>query len=73
MERIKVSTVTEALMKAMEQADDLEHVVVIYQRKKDTEKRFSLGYYADADVELQTLNYLLDTLKFYLLGRIVED
>jgi len=52
-------SVTDTLMKAMENADNMAHVIIIYETHEDN-KTFSGGIYTQDDVTLARINWLLD-------------
>jgi hypothetical protein len=64
MKRINKNSVTDSLMEALENAESMEHVVILYQNKPDSET--STGFIITKDTEISTANYLLDTFKAWL-------
>lgn len=68
MEKIAAKDVTEALARAMELADDMKTVVVIYETKDNVNDR-SGGVITNKECEAATMNYLLDRAKHWLLNK----
>jgi len=64
-ERILKSTVTEAMMSAMEQAGRIRHVVIIYETVEG--EKSTHGVIADEELTTEGANYLLDVGKKWML------
>ena len=64
--RINCSSVTETLMRATEQADRMEFVVVLYETH-DSEETPG-GLITQKDVTLAEVNWLLDQAKVWLFS-----
>jgi len=65
-ERIRVEgSVTDALMHAMERAEDMQQVIVLYETK-ETVKTSSGGIFTCDDVTLSKINWLIDMGKQWL-------
>lgn len=64
MKRIEKNSVTDVLMDAMENAESMEHVIVLYQTKKDCDS--PIGFYTTADTEVAMANYLVDSFKAWM-------
>lgn len=67
MERIQCTSVTDTLMRAMEKADSMDGVLVLYYRKDgdDTEIGCSLG---SDNMKADSVLWLLEQYKIWLLG-----
>jgi hypothetical protein len=65
--RINKSSVTEALMEALENADNMKHVFIVYETI-DGNKDSSGGIIAQEDTTLGQLNYLLDKVKAWIFA-----
>jgi len=63
--RTNFNDVTETLAKAMEAADDMEYVVVLYSAKKELNR--SGGIFTQDDVKCSEINWLFDCGKMWLL------
>lgn len=68
MKRIISNSVTEALLSTLEIAEEIEHVVIIYQTKKDSKE--PSGFNANDEQEIATSNYLVDGYKAWLFKNI---
>lgn len=66
MHRIKANSITEAIAEAMEKADDMENVVILYQNKPGVEINF--GFITDPNSTVATTNWMVDMFKHWLLG-----
>jgi len=64
MKRINKSSVTDSLLEALENAENMEHVIILYQNKKDQES--PMGFITTEDTEVATANYLVDSFKSWL-------
>ena len=75
MKEAKVETPTDVLIKALENAEAFEHVIVIYQRKEEspTERGNHLGSYSMDETKLETLNFMLDSYKAWLWSSITRS
>jgi hypothetical protein len=60
-------SVTDTLMSAMENAERMKHVIVLYETQHDN-KRASGGIYTQDDMTLAQINWLLDMGKHWLWG-----
>jgi hypothetical protein len=70
MERIRCTTVTDTLLKAMEKADKMDGVLVLYYKKSDSagsdyEVGCSLG---SDDMRADAILWLLEQYKAWVLG-----
>ena len=56
-------------------SDDIEHVIIVYQRKKDnpSEKGNYLGCIESNDMTMETCNFLIDSYKAWLWSAIRAD
>lgn len=66
VKRIQATSVTDAIASAMEKAEDMESVIILYQNKPHCEVSF--GFITDPDTSVATTNWLVDTFKAWLLG-----
>lgn len=64
----KRGDVTETIAAAMEHADQMEHVLIIYQNKEDTE--ISHGFFQNDSMQVQTANYLCDVFKSWIINSL---
>ena len=60
-------SVTETLMRAIENADGMKHVIVLYETQHDN-KASSGGIYTQDEMTLAQINWLLDMGKHWLWG-----
>ena len=71
LERINCGTsVTDTLMRAMEKADRMRTVVVVYDTTDEYEKEHGTtgGVIVQDDVKVSTINWMIDQAKRWLLG-----
>ncbi len=75
MKETKVETTADVLMRAFEMADEIEKVIVIYQRKVDnpSERGNYLGCIESNDMTIETANFLADSYKAWLWSAIRAD
>ncbi len=66
MQRIKCNSVTEALVDAMEKADEMEHVLILYQTKREYDK--NSGSFNDASLTINEANWIIDKFKYWMLA-----
>ena len=66
LKRIKGGSVTDALIAATEQADEMKHVLILYEGA-DGE---TCGFIVDDTFEKQTANFLVDKFKASLFGNL---
>jgi hypothetical protein len=64
--RISKSTVTEAIMSAMEEAGRIKHVVIIYETVEG--EKATHGVVTDDDLTLADANFMLDVGKKWMVG-----
>lgn len=64
----KRGDVTETIASAMEHADKMEHVLIIYQNKEDAE--ISYGFFQNDAMQVQTANYLCDVFKSWIINSL---
>lgn len=62
--RINHNTVTAALMDAMEHADTMQRVVILYDTKDGEDH--SGGIFAQEDMTLSQMNFMLDRAKHWI-------
>jgi hypothetical protein len=70
MKRLTSSTVTEALMAAMEEADRMENVIILYDTKRDDEGPDTSGMFVNEGLDTKTVNYMVDCFKAWLYRNI---
>jgi hypothetical protein len=68
MKRLTCSTVTDALMAAMEEADRMENVIILYDCKPDQEN--VSGMFVNEGLDTKTVNYMIDCFKAWLWKNI---
>lgn len=66
MKRIAKSTVTDAIMEAMEMADEMESIIILYQNKP--EAKVCNGFITSEDTKMETANFLVDQYKAMIFG-----
>ncbi len=66
MHRIKANSITEAIAEAMDNAGDMENVVILYQNKPGS--KISFGFITDPNGTVERTNWMIDTFKYWLLG-----
>lgn len=66
MKRIIANSITEAIAEAMEKADDMECIIILYQNKPGCE--INHGFITDPDSSVATANWLVDSFKAWALG-----
>lgn len=59
-------TVTDAIALAMENADEMATVVILYEGKDGT------GFITDGSVDLKTANFLADSLKAWIMSKLAD-
>ena len=62
IKRVVCNTVTEALIRATEEAEDMGHVAIVYEKANGDPG----GLFADEKMDLKTLNWLLDQAKDWI-------
>lgn len=67
--RIQKTTVTDTLLQAIEEADDIEAVAVLYYRKD----RQHAALITSQNMKNTELNWLLDRAKLWLLGAVGQE
>ena len=70
MKRITSNNVTEALMSVMEEAEEIDQVIVLYRYKEilpDDNARYGIQH--NDDCTLKDANWLVDMFKGWLLQR----
>jgi len=70
-ERIKCSDKTDALLKAMEMADDCDTILVLYQ--KNEANGSGQGFIHVGENTLGNLNWMVDRFQLWLLGPLRDD
>lgn len=65
MKRINKDTATDCLLEAMEHADEMQHVIVIYETKEGNKNTH--GAIVTKDSTLAQLGFLLDVTKSWLI------
>lgn len=75
MERRKVEHAADVIIKAMEMSDELEHVIIIYQRKTEnpSPKGAWLGFIESDHTKLETANFMVDSYKHWLWSALTSD
>ena len=66
MNRINCNDVTETLMRAVEHADKMKYVIVLYESKDD--EAVPGGVFTQDDVTLAQMNWLVDGFKHWLIS-----
>jgi hypothetical protein len=66
IKRIKGGSVTDALISATEQAEEMKHVLILYE-EADGEHA---GFIVDDTFDKKTANYLVDKFKAFLFNGI---
>ena len=67
--RVKCGSVTDALISATEHADDMGHVIILYEGK-DSDPG---GMICDDSVDVKTANYIIDQFKAYIFRYVKEN
>jgi S-adenosylmethionine synthetase len=65
MQKIASKDVTETLARAMEHADRMKHVLIIYETKEGEETSF--GFFQNDELDVKTANYMNDVFKAWVL------
>lgn len=76
LERTNCGTsVTDTLMRAMEKADRMRTVVVVYDTTDEYEKEHGLtgGVIVQDDTKVSVINWMIDQAKRWLLGEGDDD
>jgi hypothetical protein len=71
VKRIVKNNVTEALMDAMEKADDMESVIILYHNKPETPK--GIGMITNDDCSVSRANFLVDAFKAWLFQSVLKE
>jgi hypothetical protein len=66
VKRINKDTATDCLLEAMEHADEMQHVIVIYETKEGNNNTH--GAIVTKDSTLAQLGFLLDVTKSWLIS-----
>jgi hypothetical protein len=64
IKRIKSGSVTDALISATEQAEDMRHVIILYEEADGKHA----GFIVDDTFDRATANFLVDKFKNYLFN-----
>lgn len=65
MKRITKNTVTDALLEAMEHADQMESIAILYHNKPSDSKAF--GMITDDGCTVERMNFLVDVFKAWMI------
>lgn len=68
MKHISGGNCSESLINALEQVEEMEHVIILYQNKENSSH--VSGFFTDGDQTLETSNWLVDRFKAYLLRHL---
>lgn len=76
MKRLVANSVSEALINILEQADELDEVVIFFRYKQPKEELpdkdgcevRSFGMAQNSEMKVEELNYLIDTIKAWIFG-----
>lgn len=66
--RVKVGTVTDALIAATEQADEMDHVLIVFQGKGDHPG----GMVCDENLDVKTALYITKQLEHWMFRHVKE-
>lgn len=65
MDKLECHSPTEALIKALEKADKMKYVAIVYETLDGESKPY--GIIIQQDMTVAQVNYLVDVIKCYLL------
>ena len=71
MHRLSVTDATQALIEAMERAEHMEHVIIVYQTKREfgsSPGGYVYGVVQTGHTEVASANWLIDVYKQWLLN-----
>lgn len=66
LQRIASKDVTDSIARAMEKADDMKSVIIIYELRDDYEGRATHGVIIPDDLTMAGANYLMDVGKRWI-------
>ena len=69
MKRLSCSTVSATLIEAMEHADEMENVLVLYDGKGEPSLS---GMFTSENLDTKTVNYMIDCFKAWLWKNIAS-
>lgn len=73
MKRIISNSVSDALMSVLEEAERIDQIVILYRYKGTAgEEPAHYGIHNDKDMTLESVNWLVDVFKGWVLGRFQE-
>lgn len=75
MKDTKVETTADVLVRAFEMADEIENVIIIYERKKENPSARGnfLGCIESKDMTLERANFLVDSYKVWLWSWLTAE
>lgn len=71
MKRIVKDNVTDALMDAMEKANEMESVIILYHNKPEAAK--GIGMITNDDCSVARANFLVDAFKAWLMNCVLKE
>jgi hypothetical protein len=72
MKRIECNSVTDTIAKAMEEAGDMDRVLILVRRKGGDDDHAVYDHYSNAECTQGEANFLVDSFKAWLFGCFVE-
>ena len=66
MKRIAVGTATETLIQALENAEQMRHVLILYDTKEGADHDH--GMFIDREMDAGCMNYMLDVAKHWIFS-----
>lgn len=68
MKRITSNSVTEALMKVMEEADDIDQVLVFYRKKGSTQNDGKYGFHQNEELSVESALWMVEMFKAWMFS-----
>ena len=66
--RVKSGTVTDALIAATERAEEMDHVLIVYEGKGDSPG----GLVCDEGLDVKTANYIISQFQHWIFRHVRE-
>jgi hypothetical protein len=68
VKRITSNSVSTALMTVLEDAENLDQVLILYRYKDSTEDNAHYAFHHNEDMTLESCNWLVDHFKAWVIG-----
>lgn len=71
-ERIKCTTVTDTIAHAMENAENIDQILILYREKSDDGENATYGHISNDGMTQGESNFLVDAFKAWMFGCFTE-